>query len=549
MTAGVARRVLVAVAALMATGALILAFDDMLAGILEPLALRYDGDGIVDDENRHALLRMLQLAGGGLLLSALGVGLWVGAWMAAAMRLSPSSAPALVTRAPVTALDAAVVGTAMAALAGLSALHLGRGLEFDEIVTVQQVVQAPTWADVFRTAVVFNNHVPFSALSRLSGLLLGSSEIVYRLPALLLGLAALPVTWAMARRWVGPAVAGAAVWLLAVAPLTVQYSASARGYTGLLLFGTLSCHLFLLTLAHPTRWRTMGSACALAIGIWFHLYGVFIAGGQAITLLWLIWRRPAGVRAAGCRANLLALLAAVPLAVLLYAPVAPRLLLEMARRGRGVFQPDFPLATALELSGGSAIVLAVALWGLWRLARSGVPGAMLPVFTAGTAIVGAWLLNPLDLYTRFFMFLLPFVAIAVAMGLVGARVTSSAWRLAAWVVVATISAAWGARSTTYVPEEGYRAAARTLAGSLGDGSVVVGIGVGSGLVDYYLGRSVPVASTLEEFHDLTREARTVVVVHRRGMHETDEHPVKQYLDEQQYVPTQHANLSIYLVTP
>jgi hypothetical protein len=174
---------------------------------------------------------------------------------------------------------------------------------------------------------------------------------------------------------------------------------------------------------------------------------------------------------------------------------------------------------------------------------------MLPVFTAGTAIVGAWLLNPLDLYTRFFMFLLPFVAIAVAMGLVGARVTSSAWRLAAWVVVATISAAWGARSTTYVPEEGYRAAARTLAGSLGDGSVVVGIGVGSGLVDYYLGRSVPVASTLEEFHDLTREARTVVVVHRRGMHETDEHPVKQYLDEQQYVPTQHANLSIYLVTP
>jgi hypothetical protein len=115
--------------------------------------------------------------------------------------------------------------------------------------------------------------------------------------------------------------------------------------------------------------------------------------------------------------------------------------------------------------------------------------------------------------------------------------------------VATITAAWGARSTTYVPEEGYRAAARTLAETLGDGSVVVGIGVGSGLVDYYLGRPVPVAGSLEEFRDLTRDARTVVVVHRRGMHETDEHPVKRYLDEQQHVPTQHANLSIYVVEP
>lgn len=549
MTTGGARRVLIAVAALMATGALILTFDDALAGALEPLALRYDGDGIVDDENRAALIRMLQLAGGGLLLGALGVGLWVGAWMAAAVRLSPSSAPAVPALAPVTALDVAVVGTAMAALAGLSALHLGRGFEFDEIVTVREVVQAPAWADVFRTAVVFNNHVPFSALSRLSALLFGSSEIVYRLPALLLGLAALPVTWAMARRWLGPAVAGAAVWLLAVAPLTVQYSASARGYTGLLLFGTLSCHLFLLTLERPTRWRVAGNACALAVGIWFHLYGVFIAGGQALTLVWLLWTRSTRVRPDGCRGNLLALAAAGPLTALLYAPIAPRLLLEMARRGRGVFQPDFPLATALELSGGSAIVLVVALWGLWQIARGGSPGAMLPVFTAGTAIGGAWLLNPLDLYTRFFMFLLPFAALAVAVALVGARGTSNAWRLACGAAVVTIAVSWGVRSTTYVPEEGYRAAARALAGASSDGTVVVGIGVGSGLVDYYLGRTVPVANTLEEYRDLTRGARQVVVVHRRGMHDTAVHPVKRYLDAQGYVPTPHANLSVYVVTP
>lgn len=548
MTAGGSRRVLIAVAALMAAGALILTFDDTLAGALEPLALRFDGDGIVDDENRGALIRMLQLAGGGLLIGALGVGFWVGAWMAAAVRLSPLSIPAVPALAPVTALDLAVVGAAMAALAGLSVPHLGRGLEFDEIVTVRQVVQAPTWADVFRTAVVFNNHVPFSALSRLSGLLFGASEIVYRLPALLLGLGALPVTWAMARRWHGPAVAGASAWLLAVAPLAVQYSASARGYTGLLLFGTLSCHLFLLTLERPTRWRVTGNACALAVGTWFHLYGVFIAGGQALTLVWLLWTRPARVSSDGCRGNLLALAAAGPLIALLYAPIAPRLLLEMARRGRGVFQPDFPLATALELSGGSAIVLVVALWGLWRIARGGSPGAMLPVFTAGTAIGGAWLLNPLDLYTRFFMFLLPFAAIAVAVALVGSRGLSRPWRLASWAAVVAITVSWGVRSTTYVPEEGYRAAARALAGAP-DGAVVVGIGVGSGLVDYYLGRTVPVANTLEEYRDLTRRARQVVVVHRRGMHDTDVHPVKRYLDAQGYVPARHANLSVYVVTP
>lgn len=549
MTGRGPRRVAVAVAVLLAAGGLTLAFDDPLTRALEPLALRFDGDGTFDDENRHALLRMLQLAGGGAILAALGGGIWFAAWTAAAARLSSVPVKAWPAPAPITLRDVGILGAAMAALAALSALHLGRGLEFDEIVTVREVVQAPSWADVFRTAVVFNNHVPFSALSRLSGLLFGSSEIAYRLPALLLGLGALPVTWAMARRWLGPAVAGAAVWLLAVAPLTVQYSASARGYTGLLFFGALSCHLFLVALVHPARWRVIGSACALAVATWFHLYGVFIAGGQALTLLWVIWRRPADVSAAACRGNLLALIAAPPLIALLYAPVAPRLLLEMARRGRGVFQPDFPLATGLELSGGSAIVLAILLWGLWRFARSGGPGAMLPVFTAATAIFGAWVLNPLDLYTRFFMFLLPFVAIAVATALVGAAVRPRAWRLAGWAVVVVIAASWGMRSRTYVPEEGYRAAARALAGSNADGTLVVGIGVGSGLVDYYLGRTVPVAGSLREYRDLTREARQVIVVHRSGVHDTAVHPVKAYLDAEGHVPVHYANLSVYIVRP
>lgn len=529
-----------------AAGILTVLLAPPIARALEPLALRFDGDGAFDDENRAALLRMIRVAGGTLVLAAAGAGIWLAAWFAAATRLG-SAAPRLAPRLPaVTPLDLATVIGAMAALAGLSALHLGRGLEFDEIATIREFVTA-SWSAVFTKVVVFNNHVPFSALSRLSHLAFGSSEVAFRLPALVLGLASLPVLWSMVRHWLGAPVAAAAVWLLAVAPLMVQYSTSARGYTGLLFFGTLSWRLFLAGLEQPSAWRLAASAAALAVATWFNLYGVFIGAGQALTLAWLFWQRPDALTTRAFRGTLLALAGAGALAVLLYLPVALRMLLEIARRGRGTFQPDFPVATVVELAGGSAVVAVLVLAGFWFVGRSGSRGALLPLLTAGTAIGSTWILHPLDLYPRFFMFLLPLVVAAVAMTVVGPQITGRL-RAVGWLVVLAIVGGWAWRSTTAVPEEGYRAAARAIMAA-GPDQTVVGVGIGSGLIDYYLGYKVPVADTLADFEKLTRTARQVVVVHRRGMHEERVHPVKRLLDEQGRTSTAYFNLSVYVWAP
>jgi len=524
----------------------VLLFAAEIAAALEPLAVRFDGDGTLDAENRAVLTKLVSTLGGGLLLAAAAGGAWLMTWSVAVSRLQARAAGAPSVPPPVTLTDVLIVLAAMATLTVLSARHLGRGLDFDEIATIKHVVLAPTWWDVFTRTVVFNNHIPFSALSRLSGWMFGAGEAAFRLPALVLGVAALPVTWFMARHWLGPAVAHAAVWLLAVAPLMVQYSASARGYTGLLLFGTLSTRLFLRSLEEPSRRYLVGSALALALSTWFHLYGVFIAGGQALTLAWLLWRRPAELSQAACRGVLQALVGAGALTAMLYLPVAPRLLLEIARRGRGTFQPEFPLVMALELSGGSILVALLSAVGLWQLARGGWRGGVLPAITVGTTVLTMWVVHPRDLYVRFFMFLLPLAVIAIAAAVVGWPAAGRLQRGAGWLVVAIVLV-WGTRSNTSVPEEGYRSAALAVRAARSDGQVAIGIGVGSGLVDYYLGHPVPVADTLEDFRTLAGSAREVVVVHRRGVHEQVVHPVKLYLDEEAHSVTHFANMSVYVL--
>jgi mannosyltransferase len=73
----------------------------------------------------------------------------------------------------------------------------------------------------------------------------GSSEAVLRLPALLAGVAAVPALWWAARRIASPAAAVIAAALLAVNPMAVWYSQTARAYAFTVLavcltFGTLA---------------------------------------------------------------------------------------------------------------------------------------------------------------------------------------------------------------------------------------------------------------------------------------------------------------------
>jgi hypothetical protein len=113
----------------------------------------------------------------------------------------------------------------------------------------------------------------------------GMHEWVLRLPALIAGVAMMPIVWLIGRRTLSEAGALVAVAVAATAPLLIAYSAEAKPYE---LDACVSAILLLLALRvierdNARRRLTLGLAGVLGIGLSFP--AVFIVGGIGATLL------------------------------------------------------------------------------------------------------------------------------------------------------------------------------------------------------------------------------------------------------------------------
>ena len=142
-----------------------------------------------------------------------------------------------------------------------------------------------------------------------------------------------------------------------------------------------------------------------------------------------------------------------------------------------------------------------------------------------------WLVAPYDLYPRFFLFLLPWNVLLVALGARqlwdgAARLGNAPRRvlqslmllaLAVWIPLWTITA----RST--VVSEGYRPAAESLAAESGDDVLLVAVGGGAELVSYYLDEPVFLPETLAEFRARAATVGEIRVVHRYTPWQSSEH--------------------------
>ena len=124
--------------------------------------------------------------------------------------------------------------------------YLDESIGYDELWSTR--VRLAPWATLLDT-IWRDVHPPLYSLL-LAGWVgvFGDSEVSIRIPPLLAGLAALPVLFSLARRFVPHATALLATFLLAVSPVHIWYSREARPYSVLLL-------LTLLTLLAYYRWR------------------------------------------------------------------------------------------------------------------------------------------------------------------------------------------------------------------------------------------------------------------------------------------------------
>ena len=102
---------------------------------------------------------------------------------------------------------------------------------WDEIWSTMPYATAPSlWQTISSVGYYFNNHLFYSLLARFSIMLLGENEIAARLPAVIMGLAAVAVLFATGKKFLGTGSGIVGALLLAISAFHIDHSSEARGY-------------------------------------------------------------------------------------------------------------------------------------------------------------------------------------------------------------------------------------------------------------------------------------------------------------------------------
>ena len=178
---------------------------------------------------------------------------------------------------PTTQRGWLVLGAITAAGALVRLTLASESLWYDEISAfLSFAIEGPGVA--FGSYVVPTNHVPMTLATWAAWTLSGGSlnELVLRAPALLAGIAAIPVGYALAASLFPRRVAWMGALAVAAAPIAALESAEARGYAFVILAALVAA----LAYARAMRTRAAGDhvlfACACAFGAWAHPVAILV---------------------------------------------------------------------------------------------------------------------------------------------------------------------------------------------------------------------------------------------------------------------------------
>lgn len=446
---------------------------DLVTEVLGDTARRLSDDGDVTPEGFRQLALMVRLTG----VSALALG---GVLAAAGRWLAPRRdhlldpgvvVPSPPAPAPMGARIA--VGVAAALSFVLAWALAGGSLTYDEAFTVRYFVHPDAPLRSQTVYLALNNHLLLSLLSSVAAAFLGPGEVAWRAPSLV-AIALLPVAgWLLARRALPPGRNGAwgavaVAFLLALAPVSNDVGASARGYALLVLFVTLQSVLLLRALERPGWGRWWAWALAATAAVWAHFFAVVAVYAQLAALVAVT---PGRRRRVTSMVFLLACWLAV-LGMVVHAGVLLRVMFEIAGMigaARGA-EPPIGLVGLLAGLAGWATDPAVAwAWlytaGVWSLAVVGAihlardgPRPVLAVLA--TPVVAALLAKAAKLVAiRFVLFALPLLLVLAGVG-VGVGASRRRAAVAALACVTLTAAAVGGARLRDTP----RAYVRAMAG-------------------------------------------------------------------------------------
>jgi hypothetical protein len=325
----------------------------------------------------------------------------------------------------------------------------------------------------FGSYTVPTNHVPMTLAMWAMVMLTGSvSEFALRAPAVVAGVAAIPVAWALAREVAPMALrdrlARAMAFVVAFAPIPVLESAEARGYSFVML-GALTAALFLSRARRTHRaidWIVFAVACAFAA--WAHPVAILV---PIVTGIIGIFRE---------RTLALSSLLAGVLAAVVLTPLIGDVLATRADYVHGTAdQPTFfsregvEAITGLSLSWGLALPTApwtawiaftplpawlvglpyilIALFGLGitRLLRGHTferaRATALPFAIAFVAAIALSLFLGTWMYARFLLFAVPISVMAIGLALASierTRLRATIFLLVALQALAAYAVYW-----------------------------------------------------------------------------------------------------------
>lgn len=376
--------------------------------------------------------------------------------------------------------------------------RLSESFWFDEISALIDYAQYGPGA-IVGTYFVQSNHVLHTLLSwcaiTLAG---GTSEPVLRLPALLCGLASIPIIAllareiALARRAPAPPAMAIAFVLAALSPIMVLESVEARGYSMMILFSALACWQFMRgwRTGDPRAWIFYSITCAL--GVWSHLTFVALPISHGVIATWLLIRRSSATsdrRAA--RTAIGALLLGAITTTALLSPLLPDLLrIRSEFRALDGNEPSLFSREGLHLLVGLSgswtvwfalpglVLFLLGVWGSLRDAASRFGLAVtllgLPLIIVGTSLAGSWM------YARFALFALPGVLLAVSAGLCALRT-----KRLILIVSTALALAWTADLCTLPAKQPIRDAVLFVRSQDAEITTIASAGLADNVVAYY----------------------------------------------------------------
>lgn len=255
--------------------------------------------------------------------------------------------------------------------AGLRLL-VTRSIWVDEAISIQQAQQ--TFGQLIHQLIANDVHPPLFAVVlwavvHLTG---STSELVVRMPALVVGTALVPISYAVARDLWGRRAGLVSAILFAVAPIAIWYSQEARMYAFWMLFATVSAWAQLRVLRDGRRRHWAIFTLASVASLWTQWFAALPLMVQHTVFLTEIVRRRRGRPSAAAPTSLLKpWLACVAVSLALFAPLMPYLQAQVGNVISASAAAGVPSQAGTSVSStgqGSPDIYAVfanLIWALW----------------------------------------------------------------------------------------------------------------------------------------------------------------------------------------